>query len=357
MPHLDSLLAELTGPGPGLPGPVAIATVTLAGGHCARMDSNAAAAMRVWKWSMNAAPTGWDPNDIAPLRVVHYFAQLADGQAGFKLATLNEIAAESREQLNITVAPADINPNDDALRLHRRVLLHLSETVASLPPQHLRKEATDLGRQDRYGDWVLERVLGWFPKNHGLAVFHQHHARMLLALGDLAGARSEVELALANAKPHMLQSIEASRQMQLTIDLENLSRADITADVTSKVTEIATEEVQQASRSLQASLLEEMEANARIERNTTSGEIREALLRVVEILGVFLAVAGVAVTAIGGIAVEGSLAVKIVVWGFGYGTVVSLFLLLRCIVGSQSVRDTWRSIRGKRDEPPDGGQG
>ena len=197
-------------------------------------------------------------------------------------------------------------------------------------------------------------MVPWFAAGHGLAVFHQSHARILLALGELGKARSEVEQALAHAKPHMLQSIEASRQMQLAIDLEDLAREDITEAVTTA----ATDKVQEKSDEIQATLDRDIREVAATERSTTSKEISEeisnALLRVVEILGVFLALTGVAVTSIGGIAVEGSLLVKMTVWVFGYSTIVSLFWLLRRIIGKPGVRQTVRDRRESKSNAANG---
>ena len=350
MPYLEGLRVALIAAEPELPEQVAIVAVALTGGHCARMDSNAEAAASVWAWSNSAAGDGWTPEDIAPLRVVECFAATAAARAGgtasFTLEKIDEIAAESRAQLHMVDSPADCDP--EALRRHRRVLAHLTETIASLPARLLREETEGSGYRARYGDWAQQRALGWFPESHGLAVFHQHNARILLALGDLDGARREVEQALARAKPHMLQSIEASRQMQLAIDLEDLSRADITQTVTSNVTQTAANTVEEKSRSLQQNLLDEMRENAAQERDATRNEIKDALLRVVEILGVFLTVAAIGVTAIGGIAVDGDPEVRIAIWGFGYGSIVSLFWLLRRIAGAPGVRDTLNGIRETR---------
>ena len=356
MPHLDGLRAALTAAEPALPEQVAIVAVALAGGHCARMDGNATAAASVWAWSNHAAGDGWTPEDIAPLRVVECFAATAAVRAGgtaiFTLEKIDDIAAESRAQLHMADSPASCDP--EALRHHQRVLMMLTETIASLPATLLREVTSGNGYKARYGEWVEQRALAWFPEGRGPAVFHQHYARILLALGDLDRARREVEQALARAKPHMLQSIEASRQMQLAIDLENLSREDIKSDVTDSVTKDANERIEEESRKLQESLVREMRERATQERNATSSEIKDALLRVVEILGVFLTVAAIAVTAVGGIAVDEDPWVRIGIWAAGYGSVVSLFWLLRRITGGLSIQDTLRDTlrsRARRSEP------
>ena len=140
MPHLDELCAELTGAESELPEPVAIAAVAFVGGHCARMDSNPAAAANVWRWASQAAPGGWNPREVAPLRVVECFGDTSS----LTLKRLDEIVDESRAQLNIEDGPDKCAA--ETLRLHRRVLVHLTETLASLPAALLREKHTERRR-------------------------------------------------------------------------------------------------------------------------------------------------------------------------------------------------------------------
>ena len=332
----------------------AVLAAAFVGGHCARMDSNPTAAKYVWKWCYKASGSGWTPEDIAPLRVFECLSNTIGGGTEIRLDQLNDVARASRAELNICEPDRGDKPDlascdGDALKLHHRVLLHLTETLATLPAPQLRKPTPEAA-EFHFGDWVDKEVLHWFPDDHGFALFHQQRARIFLALGKLDDAREQVDNALRYAKPHMLQSIEASRQMQLTIDLENLSREDITAEVTKKVTEEVTRNATRTIQKQTQKLEQEMSDTARKEREKTSEEIKDALLRVVEILGIFLAVAGIALTSVGGIVVEGSFWDRAVVWGLGYGSIVSLFWLLRRIAGLSGLHVILKDRRKSKAE-------
>ncbi len=157
--------------------------------------------------------------------------------------------------------------------------------------------------------------------------FHLHYARILLVLGELTYAREEVTHSLNFSQPHMLQHIEACRQLQLTIDLENVSRDKITEDVT----RTATKSINRESKCLIDKTKQQSQSLTE-DINKAKDEIKNVLVRVFEILGVFLAVVGIVGTSVGGIAVEGSTGTKIAIWGFGYGAIVLLLFMVLLIV-------------------------
>ena len=321
MLQLDLLRNELVEA--KLPPKPATAATALVGGNCARLDSNPQAAQRVWDWADNLSGEGWSVSDIPVLSVIKEFAKTRSSSEEWPThRSLDAVANKSLDELKRQSIPPK-----EADDLHRRVLAHLTEAVSALPNEILLTGESDLRK------WVEKNYRKYFDDSP-FAPFHQHYARILLRLGDLVGAGTQVDMALAHSQPHMLQSIEASRQLRLAIDLEDLSREDITIDVTTKVEASLTKKKDEIQEELEGAI----EDKVQDERAETAREIQNALMRIVEILGVFLAVVGVAVTAVGGIAVEGSIAVRIAVWGFGYGSIVSLFWLLRRIAGGPGLR-------------------
>ena len=84
----------------------------------------------------------------------------------------------------------------------------------------------------------------------------------------------------------------------------------------------------------------QIQAFAHEAANDTRREISGALFRVVEILGVFLALIGLLATTIGTAAFsEGSLGVRILLLVGGYVAVLSFFVVLRVIVRGSSLKD------------------
>ena len=335
IPQLDELREELKEKSQLEEKPATVATALVAG-HCARLDSNPQAAESVWKWVDTHSSLGWTPSEIPVLRVIDLFAKTSSSSEEWPtLMNLKDVAKDSLDELELGSSPQDGREElqEKKIELHRPILTHLTEVLSALPNNTL-KDSTDLR------EWVEEIHEDYFA-GAPFAPFHQHYARILLRLGDLDEARKQADKALAHSKPHMLQSIESSRQMRLAIDLEDMSRGAIAKEVTEKVEG----NLHKNSEELQEKLSSKIKETAKEERAGTSSEIQDALLRIVEVLGVFLAVVGVAVTAVGGIAVEGSVGVRIAVWGCGYGSIVSLFWLLRRIVGRPGLGDTLRERR------------
>ena len=229
IPQLDELREELKEKSQLEEKPATVATALVAG-HCARLDSNPQAAESVWKWVDTHSSLGWTPSEIPVLRVIDLFAKTSSSSEEWPtLMNLKDVAKDSLGELELGSSPQDGREElqDKKIELHRPILTHLTEVLSALPNNTL-KDSTDLRR------WVEEIHEGYFAGSP-FAPFHQHYARMLLRLGDLDEARKQADKALAHSKPHMLQSIEASRQMRLAIDLEDMSRGAIAKEVTEKV--------------------------------------------------------------------------------------------------------------------------
>ncbi len=132
----------------------------------------------------------------------------------------------------------------------------------------------------------------------------------------------------------MVHTIEACRQIQVAIDIETVSRAEI---------ETRYRQFEKSHTSIQEEI------------NDSRTEINLSQLRNVEILGVFLAAVAMVVTSVRGIEFEGDHLVRIVIWLGGYGSLVSLFWLLHYIVklnqqdsaGVGLLRVIWRAILGR----------
>ena len=142
-------------------------------------------------------------------------------------------------------------------------------------------------------------------------------SRSAYAQGNLDQAISYAIEALQAARATDRAFIPQCRQYLITLEQEKVASETIVAKATEK---------------LDPKLNDLLKEQATTFKDTIHAEIKESLLRVIEILGIFLAVASVAVTAVGGISVGDSIWQSIGIFALGYLTIVSLFLFLRLMV-------------------------
>ena len=142
-------------------------------------------------------------------------------------------------------------------------------------------------------------------------------SRSAYAQGDLDQAISYAIEALQAAPAIDIGFIPQCRQYLITLEQEKVASETI---------------VEKSTEKLEPKLNNLLNEQATAFKDTIHAEIKESLLRVIEILGIFLAVASVAVTAVGGISVGDSIWQSLGIFALGYLTIVSLFLFLRVMV-------------------------
>ena len=322
--------------------PHLIAAVGLVATHSARFDWHFDGAETAAYWVDRKLPTEATALDMLALQVAKTGIDISKppGRADQRVhGQMPDVAVIRRLCAEIGAADYGASGGSDP---RPRLKLLLAESITAAPDAWL---GTDDG--DPYRSLAMEVADQLIPEPASAA--DQLGARasyiasaMHYAAKELPQARQRLRDALRLTDGTDLPFIERCQYRLDFVNQEEASRRANSDDIQ-----------QQVSDSTEAKF-KQVEADAvSAMRAETQNEVKDALLRVVEILAVFLAVAGVAVTAVGGIAVEGSAWVRVAVWGFGYATLVSLFLLLRWIVGHPGVRDAWRARKRNRQSSVD----
>lgn len=152
-------------------------------------------------------------------------------------------------------------------------------------------------------------------------------ARLHYTMDDLAKAIKFAHAALNYAPPPLEQFILEARRFLDYLTQESASRESNREE--------AVRIVEERSEGIQERL---------------EGEVRQtigrSLVPVVEVLGVFLAVAGIVATSVGGITASDARE-ALVIFGLGFGSVVLLFALLRLIV-DRDIGKRWSKWRGTK---------
>ena len=305
-------------------------TTTLIGVHSARLDGNWTALDKVLSWCNEALPKGYNLERFTLLRAADYYrlyGKIRLAMTDDKSAQppgpgdLNDLLDKAQEELD------DMSERDAYLQ---RLRLFLVDAVSQLPPSHL-KSGKD------HAKWLNKLV------THEAALhsrFKYNLSRARFAQEDKIDEAMKLSIeALQEAPPSDLPFIELCRQQLLMLEQEAASREEIARDLTLRVrkdldehaaniTERMENETSVAVKASQDAIRGEVKDS----QENIREEIKDSLLRVVEILGVFLAVAGVAVTAVGGIAGGGSVWRALTIYGLGFTTIVLLFFVLRLMV-------------------------
>jgi len=255
----------------------------------------------------------------------------------------------------------------------------LSSSIELLPFAVLGDEA------QAWTEWV-ESKLGSVHDNRRAFEHDLTLAKVRYALDDLDGAVSAASRAVQQAPALDERFIAEARQFHNFFMLEQHSRQSNKDEAETLVAK-ATAEIERAAedeRDKVTNLHQELrvtqehgEERLQAERAGMSAELRNevrgALLRVVEVLGVFMAVVGIVVTAAGGIgsavageslgtaageglgtAAGGSLGTAVAIYGLGFSTIVVLFVILRWIVNGHPFRrlqDVEAPEKARRDTP------
>ena len=301
---------------------VSALTTTLIGIHSARLDGNWQGLETAWSWCGRTLPRGYQPESYTLLRAADYYRQF--GSARRAMANHVSTQIPSPEALDNLLAEAHAeleNTSEEEVYL-RRLRLFLVDAVSQLPPGNLRfKEHS----KENYAEW-LNNVLRHEPDPHSRFKYNLSRARF--AQNRIPEAIMLSIDALQSAPPSDLPYIELCRQQLLMLEQEAASREDIEAELSESIRAELEESVEKAKTDVKDETQDIVDSSQEAIRS----EIKDSLLRVIEILGVFLAVAGVAVTAVGGIAAGGSVGRALTIYGLGFLTIVLLFFILRLMV-------------------------
>ncbi len=312
--------------------------------HLARYETRPKGIKFALQWA-DRQPQNTSIKDWLPLRIANQHHELSEARS----EEGNLPTPRKLEELSESIDACGEHNDTEHKRHQLRLRLWLAEAITEVPPFILRKESSD-GIRDIARD-LLGPAESKSTTDQMQKPSDQMQARFALVRSALAycsrdgrglnEAKRQCRLALELTSGTDRHFIERCQNRLDYLELEHASsdanREYIASEIEKRVESGVKSYTTQALESSRVAILKE-----------TRDEIKNSLLRVVEILGVFLAVTGVAVTAIGGIAVEGSLGARIAIWFFGYASLVSLFWLLRKIIEKAG-----ESSESLGSEPPD----
>lgn len=289
---------------------IATLVVTISGVISARLDGNYEVVGRMITWCEKTLAKGYSTEDFSILKAAKYYhafgryrytSTIGKSQEGSNLPSSDDL-----DELLKSVRQESYDSEDYA-KYRNRLRLFMLDGLAQLPP-YLSKEI------EEYSDWLDDLKKSEGAKGHR---FLFNLSRSAYAQGNLDQAIGYAIEALQAAPSIDIAFIPQCRQYLITLEQEKVASETI---------------VEKATEKLEPKLNDLLNKQATAFKDTTHAEIKESLLRVIEILGIFLAVASVAVTAVGGISVGDSVWQSLGIFALGYLTIVSLFFFLRLMV-------------------------
>lgn len=276
----------------------------------ARLDGNYEVVGQMISWCEKTLTKGYSTEDFSILKAAKYYhafgryrytSTIGKSQEGSNLPSsddLDELLKSVKQKSDGSKGYAFYNS---------RLRLFLLDGLAQLPP-YLSKEIKE------YSGWLDDLKKSEGAKGHR---FLFNLSRSAYAQGNLDQAIRYAIEALQAARATDIGFIPQCRQYLITLEQEKVASETI---------------IEKSTEKLEPKLNDLLKKQADAFKDTIHAEIKESLLRVIEILGIFLAVASVAVTAVGGISVGDSIWQSMGIFALGYLTIVSLFLFLRVMV-------------------------
>lgn len=289
---------------------VATLFITISGVVSARLDGNYEVVGRMISWCEKSLTKGYSTEDFSILKAAKYYhafgryrytSTIGKSQEGSNLPSsddLDELIKSVKQKSDGSKGYAFYNS---------RLRLFLLDGLAQLPP-YLSKEI------EEYSGWLDDLKKSEGAKGHR---FLFNLSRSAYAQGNLDQAIGYAIEALQAARPTDIAFIPQCRQYLITLEQEKVASETI---------------VEKATEKLEPKLNDLLNEQETAFKDTTRAEINESLLKVIEILGIFLAVASVVVTAVGGISVGDSVWQSLGIFALGYLTIVSLFFFLHLMV-------------------------
>lgn len=169
------------------------------------------------------------------------------------------------------------------------------------------------------------------------SVVYYRRSRALYALNDIDGALRDIDQAMRLMDRNQVQIFDQYHTQLRLFEQERSSR--------SRISSILAESSKELDNNVERALHEtqkRIEALAAEARETSRQQVSDALFRVVEILGLFMALIGLLASTIGtAIFAEGDIVNRIWLLLVGFVGTAVFYLLLRIIVGRQGLR-FWR---------------
>lgn len=304
----------------------AVLAVSFSGIISARLDSNYRTVLEMLEWSNEALPEGFKSNQFLVLRIAECYTEFGKVRHGGTRVRLPSI-----DDLNDLMAKA--KPEEEEQKTDYSVYLHLFliDSVAQLPPYLLSNELAE------YSSW-LEEVENE-TKKKALARFSYYSSRVAYSQNKLDEAIIYAMDALQAAPARSGDFINRCRQHLLTLEQEKAARSIIKSESVKESVDAAgvrlrrmLDEAQSEFDNKISNIKKTMDKDVAQVIRDMRGDIKDSLLRVIEILGIFLAVAGVVVTEVGGLTAGNSLGQTLTIYIVGNSTILMLFLFLRFMV-------------------------
>lgn len=304
----------------------AVLAVSFSGIISARLDSNYRTVLEMLEWSNEALPEGFKSNQFLVLRIAECYTEFGKVRHGGTRVRLPSI-----DDLNDLMAKA--KPEEEEQKTDYSVYLHLFliDSVAQLPPYLLSNELAE------YSSW-LEEVENE-TKKKALARFSYYSSRVAYSQNKLDEAIIYAMDALQAAPARSGDFINRCRQHLLTLEQEKAARSIIKSESVKESVDAAgvrlrlmLDEAQSEFDNKISNIEKKMDKDVAQVIRDMRGDIKDSLLRVIEILGIFLAVAGVVVTEVGGLTAGNSLGQTLTIYIVGNSTILMLFLFLRFMV-------------------------
>ena len=283
----------------------AILTIAFSGFIAARLDSNFEGMQVMYDWCNEVSDERMRDYSICKAAECYYRFGTCRGEVSGNLQNAN---LPTQEDLIGILSQAEEEcrrakvQDKDRNKYIRQLRLFLMDAVMQLPPY----------RQDLLGKYPDLLDLSNFKTPISARVYYN-----LSKASYIKGGEESLDLAikyavdaLQNASPADLNFIELCRQNLLILEQEKVARKT-TKD----------EALKEAKTELQKTIEE-----------TIRIETRDLQMRVIEILGIFLAVTGVGVTAVGGIAVSGGFWDRLGIYVGGGLSIMILFGFLKYVV-------------------------
>ena len=290
-------------------------TVTIAGVVAARLDDNFELMKKVIEWCNDRLPTNYTTNKFAMLRAADYYCNFGE----YRYMHISGYSSDQLPQLpgtqELDKFLEDVEKVSDDY--HYRVHLFLVDAVAQLPP-YLHQE------NKAYHDW-LDRVNSYRSEEPR---FLYSLSRAAYALGQHEEAIVRAIEALQRANPHDVGFIDRCRTHLLILEQEKAATETIVDKSVGRAETILESKVKESTDNI----IREVEGKVSEFKDEVRNEIKSTLLTVIEILGLFLAIAGAVVASVSGIVSSDSILQSFIIYASSGVTIVVLFWLLRTIV-------------------------
>lgn len=330
----------------------AILAVAFSGIVAAKLDSNFQDMKVVCDWCDRALGTGKKTKDYSIILAAEYYhmfgsyrREVSQDIQDIKLPTENEL----KSLLDQAEEECESAKSEDKNRYIRRLRLFLMEAITQLPPYR----QSELGR---YPDLLnldrLQGAIGPIP-----ARTYYSLSKVLYAQSGEESLDKAIEYAvdsLQYAKPADVGFIEQCRQNLLILEQEKAARSIIKSESVKDSVAEAKDQLGGMLKAAQSEFEDKIGKDVSTFQEKVRRDIKDSLLRVIEILGIFLAVAGVIVTEVGGLTAGNSIGHTLIIYGVGNATILILFLFLRVFVLGDlrgNLRDTLRDALGRSQRP------